>query len=381
MADNFTANPGVGGAVFASDDVGGVQVPRVKLQHGVDGVAVDASGTDPLPITAAQLTLLVEAIRASNSVFTDGDKGMFILGKRRDADTTLVADSDYCGFNFDSVGRLKVASQPGDYPSVSQNITANAQRIAIDVTRISNLTVSMIAASLVGHNATFEYSPNSTNGVDGNWYGIQAVRTNANTIETATGVLAATPVYGWELSVNAYKWVSVRSTAHTSGTATYIFQPGTYATEPIPAAQVTATQPVSFTQPAQVAGTALMGDVGLQARANATGAATAAKVQSAASTNATVVKASAGRVMGWHLTNTSAAVKVVHLHNLTVAPTVGTSVPAYNIVLPAGATVNVSLPVGIAHATGISYSITGAITDLDNTAVAANEVVGAIYFA
>ena len=103
----------------------------------------------------------------------------------------------------------------------------------------------MIATTLVGHNATFEFSNNSTNGTDGNWYGIQVVRTNANTVETATGVLAATPAYAWEASVNAYKWVRVRATAHTSGTAAYIIKQGTYATEPIPAIQVTGTQPVS----------------------------------------------------------------------------------------------------------------------------------------
>jgi hypothetical protein len=129
------------------------------------------------------------------------------------------------------------------------------------------------------------------------------------------------------------------------------------------------------------AGTALVGDVGLQVRANATGAMTTAKVLAAATTNATSAKASAGRVFGWQLTNTTAAAKYVRLYNLATAPTVGTSTPVYNIVLPANATVNASFPMGIAHSTGIAYAITNAIADLDATAVAANDVLGAIYYA
>lgn len=52
MADNFTANPGSGGSTFASDDIGGVQYTRVKPSWGVDGAAVDASHTNPLPVAA-----------------------------------------------------------------------------------------------------------------------------------------------------------------------------------------------------------------------------------------------------------------------------------------------------------------------------------------
>ena len=106
-----------------------------------------------------------------------------------------------------------------------------------------------------------------------------------------------------------------------------------------------------------------------------------AKVLTTASTNATVVKASAGRVLGWHLTNTSAAIRVVRLNNLAVAPTVGTTVPAYVIAIPAGQTVQATFPFGINHTTGICYSVTGAISDLDATATAANDVVGALYYA
>lgn len=216
----------------------------------------------PLPTgaaTEATLAALAGVVKAEDSPSADGDAGLVLLAQRRDSDTTAVsADGDYATLKTDEAGRLKVSTQPASYVVGAGNITANGQAIFLNVERASNVTINMVATSLAGHNATFEYSHNSTNGTDGNWYGVQAVRSNANTVETATGVLAATPAYGWELSVNAYKWVRVRATAHTSGTAAYTITPGAYATEPIPAVQVTGTQPVSGTVTATV-GTSING--------------------------------------------------------------------------------------------------------------------------
>jgi hypothetical protein len=50
MADNIQVSQG-SGTTMATDDVAGVQYPRVKLSHGVDGSAVDASSSNPLPVT------------------------------------------------------------------------------------------------------------------------------------------------------------------------------------------------------------------------------------------------------------------------------------------------------------------------------------------
>jgi hypothetical protein len=51
MADNFTANAGAGGDTFGADDVGGIKYPRSKIGFGVDGVYVDASAVNPLPVS------------------------------------------------------------------------------------------------------------------------------------------------------------------------------------------------------------------------------------------------------------------------------------------------------------------------------------------
>ena len=319
----------------------------------------------PLPTGAATettLTTLTTPVRASNSAFTDGDNGLFVLGKRRDSDTTLVADGDYCGFNFDEVGRLKVATQPGTVAATTGNITGSGQTIPVNIERASNITISMVATSLTGHNITFEYSNNSTNGTDGNWYVVQVVRSNANTVETTSGVLTATPAYGWEASVNAYKWFRIRATAHTGGTASYTLLPGAYATEPIPAVQVTGTQPVSGSLTS--AGTTT----------NTPATPTASIINSAATTNGTVVKASAGTLYMINVSNNGAAAAYLKLHNSTTI-TVGTTAVAFWRVVPAGSSVEIDFGAqGMRFGTGICMSITGAVADTDTTAVAAGQV-------
>ncbi len=49
MADNVAITAGAG-TTIASDDIGGVQHQRVKLQHGTDGSASDVAYNNPLPV-------------------------------------------------------------------------------------------------------------------------------------------------------------------------------------------------------------------------------------------------------------------------------------------------------------------------------------------
>jgi hypothetical protein len=174
-----------------------------------------------------------------------------MLAIRSDSDASTADDGDYTVLKLDEQGRLKVSSKPASYPDITGDITAIQATIGTpvaggtvdgDVSRASNV-MAFCTGTFSTVNVTFEGSIEASG--DANWFGIQAVRTNANTIETATGNLSAQPAYGWEMSVNALKRVRVRCTARTSGTQSWRFVQGTYATEPIPAAQVSATQPVS----------------------------------------------------------------------------------------------------------------------------------------
>ena len=365
---NFPATQPVSGTVSvgnfpATQPVSGtVSVGNFPATTGLTDAQLRGSA---VPVSLPSLA------RATDTPFANGDTGLLLLAKRRDSDSTSVsADGDYTTLNMDEAGRLKVSTQPGTTAPTSGNITANGQALFVNVERASNLTVTMVATTLVGHNATFEYSNNSTNGTDGNWYGVQVVRSNANTVETVTGVLAATPVYGWEASVNGYKWFRVRATAHTSGTASYILQPGSYATEPIPAAQVTATQPVSGT----VTATVTAGTV------NPVVPATPYFVNSAASTNGAMILTGTSNVSSFYATNQGATAAYIKLYNKATAPTVGTDVPEMTIPVPAaesGVPGVATIPIGFhgfRFALGLGIAITRNAVHTDTTAIGAGEV-------
>lgn len=146
------------------------------------------------------------------------------------------------------------------------------------------------------------------------------------------------------------------------------------------AVAVQGTVTTSFTQPALVAGTAAIGDVGIQYRANVTGTASASHLVSSASTNATIVKGSAGRLLGWSLANTNAAWRYVKFHNQTTNPTPGSGVVRVAAVPPNGVS-NVTLEGGIAFSTGIGITTVTGANDADLNAVGTNDLVGEIFFA
>lgn len=453
MSDNVTL-PATGTAV-ATDDVGGVQYQRVKLDVGGDGASLPLSAANPLPASVAALPLpagaateatiaallvaanaikaAAEALNGKTTAVNTGaiagtvalDSGslaaletisvanfpssqavtlasqplptgaateatvaamsaklptpgqaamaasqpvtlasdqsaLSVIGIRKDADTADGIDGAAHRMLFNALGRLKVSASPADLSVATGSIVASGGVFAIAVSRLSNLSITMAATSLVGHNATFEYSNNSTNGTDGNWYTAQVVRSNANTVETATGVLAATPAYGWSLNVSEFQWFRVRATAHTSGTAAYIFSPSAYASEPIPAAQVTATQPISGSV---TPGTPLAG-----------------MINSTAGTNGTVSKSSGTTLYGGVFANTGGATAYVKFHNSTTV-TAGTTAVSMVIAVPAGGNTFFDVgALGTRYATGLCYSITGGAADNDTTAVLAGQVKGNLSF-
>jgi hypothetical protein len=92
-----------------------------------------------------------------------------------------------------------------------------------------------------------------------------------------------------------------------------------------------------------------------------------------------VIKASSGRLLGWCLTNNAAAKVYVKFHNQTTSPTAGTGV-VRSVGIPAGGTVVFTLEGGIEFTTGIAMTIVTGAADSDATAVAANDVVGDIFY-
>jgi len=96
---------------------------------------------------------------------------------------------------------------------------------------------------------------------------------------------------------------------------------------------------------------------------------------SAASTNATNVKGSAGQLYILQATNTNASVRHLKLYNKATAPTVGTDTPFATFALPQNVPVGFSNDQGVAFGTGIGFALTTGIADADTGAVAANDIV------
>lgn len=100
---------------------------------------------------------------------------------------------------------------------------------------------------------------------------------------------------------------------------------------------------------------------------------------SEASTNATLVKASAGTLTTITAINLSEeAVSYLKIYDKASAPTVGTDVPVMTIPIPTnslGAGVTISIPNGITFSNGIAIAVTSLVADSDTTAILADEVV------
>jgi hypothetical protein len=167
------------------------------------------------------------------------------------------------------------------------------------------------------------------------------------------------------LSVNAVKRVRVRCTARTSGTQSWRFVQGTYATEPIPAAQVSATQPISGTVTATVTPPAPT---------------TPYFVNSSATTNGALIITGTSSVHSIWATNEGASPAFLKLYNKATAPTVGTDVPEMIIPIPAavGGVPGVANPnigfIPFRFALGLGIAITRNAVHTDNIAVGAGEV-------
>lgn len=324
---------------------------------------------------AAVRDFIASVIGTRDEVAGASQKGIPALVLRGDSDTITTGDGDLSMIRVDEEGRVKVATKPASIVAVVGTANTVAATVVCDVRRASNVvfhvknagTVTLAAGTFV-----FEGSIDSTNGTDGTWFGIQAVRSNANTIETSialAGITAGTAyAASWEASVNGYSWMRLRCTVAVtaSASAQWTIQRGSYATEPIPAAQATATQGISGTVTATPA----------------TG--TPYSLTTAASTNAAAIKASAGTLFELTVSNPTATAAYLKLYNKATAPTVGTDVPVLTVTVPATSAtappVVLNLgAIGKRFSTGIAIAVTAAAIATDTAATVAGIQIHGTY--
>jgi hypothetical protein len=105
-------------------------------------------------------------------------------------------------------------------------------------------------------------------------------------------------------------------------------------------------------------------------------ASTSRILSAAASTNATSVKASAGRVYAIQGYNASSSVRYLKLYNKASSPTVGTDTPVKTIAIPPSVGFAFDWPLGYSFATGIALALTTGSADADTGALTAGDILG-----
>lgn len=197
---------------------------------------------------------------------------------------------------------------------------------------------------------------------------------------TGQGAVAVTTVSApgnWTANAAGFVQVRANMTAYTSGSATVVLRAS--AVPNVVFAYVTGNTALTVNANAS---TNLIGDVGVQYRTTATGAAASTSILSPATPAGASIKASAGRLIGCYLTNSAAALRSVKFFNAT-AVTMGTTAAVFEIDLPANGMGYFDLPGGISFATGQMWAVTSAkgLTDNTATGLAANDVSGVCWAA
>lgn len=260
--------------------------------------------------------------------------------------------------------------------SNSGTLTAVNDVVGLNVGTFNSAVIHVRGGAVapVGANVSFEASVDSTNGIDGTWFAIQAVRTNANTLETSSGALglaigAGNP-YAWRINVANINFLRVRLNAVTSGNLFTIISASTAMAEVAPgigAHSVTVSNSPAVT-------------VTSGAITNTPANPTNYNLVSAASTNAANIKNAAGNLYEITVSNVTATAAFIKLYNKASAPTVGTDVPILTIPATAGATVPINFgALGKRFTAGISIAITAAAAATDTGVTVAGIQVNASY--
>ncbi len=131
-----------------------------------------------------------------------------------------------------------------------------------------------------------------------------------------------------------------------------------------------------------IASTILAGDVGVQYRGNATGAASASPVTSPLVPAGQSIKGAAGRLAGYDLHNAAASRRYVKFYNATTV-TMGTTAALFEVCLEPNQTKTISFSAGVGFSTGIQIAVTSGrgLTDNTTTGLALGDVTGHVDWA
>jgi hypothetical protein len=193
--------------------------------------------------------------------------------------------------------------------------------------------------------------------IDGtNWISLAATTSIINMATAAQSATIASAAVGmWQLDVSSCVGVRVTALAAVTGTAVVTLVAGS------------GNGVVGIDTPITIAAG--------QGVTTTPYTPSASSLTSAATTNATSVKTSAGSLYEITADNFTAAIKWLKIYNKSSAPTVGTDVPILTVPIPINSSVVLNFGTqGKRFTTGIAFALTGAQAVSDTTALAAGDV-------
>jgi hypothetical protein len=195
MADNVTANSGTGGAVFASDDIGGVQFPRVKLVHGADGVnAGDVAAANPLPAKLSDGTNAV-AVKAASTAAVATDPALVVAVS---PNAGLALDATLTGGTAKAISTGNVAHDAADSGSP---VKVGGKAASALPTAVSNADRADALTDTYGRLMICHIDP------------AMQIWKSFNATTTQTGVAVWTPASGKKVVITALQIGSYGATA------------------------------------------------------------------------------------------------------------------------------------------------------------------------
>lgn len=213
MADNVAVTPGTG-ATFATDDIGGIQYPRVKISQGADGSGTDVSSAAPLNVTLANGSVPSHAVTNAGT-FAVQNTAATPAGTNNIGDVDVltvngVAPAFGAGASGATVQRVVIASDQLD-PTVAHD----AADSGAPYKQGFKATTSLAGLTLVAN-------ADRTDGFAG-LDGVQIVRPHCNLEDLISGVAAITDGSSTSVIASAgagvKNYVTTAIIANTSATA------------------------------------------------------------------------------------------------------------------------------------------------------------------
>jgi hypothetical protein len=239
MADNSQLSAAVGsGIVLATDDISSVHYQRVKLSLGVDGSAVDASASNPIPVTLASsggltsLQLLDDAIGTVSSTATTKVMASGGIDGSGNAQMQLMDCSGRAVVNVNSMPSITVGAA---LPAGSNNIgDVDVLSVAAGDNLIGRVKLSdgtevaavdsnnrLETTSYQGSTWSVQEIPGTTGGLSISRV-VAANSTNATVAKASAGHLYGFDIYNASGATSFVKFVN-KASAPTAGSETVAY--------------------------------------------------------------------------------------------------------------------------------------------------------------